>query len=171
MGGARKKKTSFLTTILKYFVHGFLFALLFTLFFLGAAIVMGFVGAIVSLTSVFGFGFLLVFLIGLAILYIVPLIVGAANTIVANYLWFRVKFGFVATWIHGVAFILALAPIQVFVAAAMLALPQPWPLIFGMIVGAFVDGFIGKQIAGLWKVNEEETDARLQKPYANCNFN
>lgn len=124
-------------SILKYFVHGIPFSLLslgIMLFAMG--IVLDLIGS--------GLGGIVALI---AALCAIPLFIGVANFLITKFLWFRVKFSLTGTWGHGV-FLLMFLVIVAFVASLPLSvIPQPAAIVIGFIVGAFINGFLGKQIA------------------------
>jgi len=125
---------------MKYFVHGIAFSLLFT---------------VLAITWIFGFSLLILLgsFIGLIIgLILLMLIIGFVNNLITTFLWFSVKWG---TWdilFHGfVLFIALLFVNSVFITLPSLAFPGAITTVVTVIVGAFVDGFVCKKVAGWWE--------------------
>lgn len=135
--------------VLKYFAHGILFSLL--------AVGLLFVALrdLISLV-LFDVNGIIIFL---AILYIPPLFVGIANSLITKVLWFPVEFSWFGTWAHGGLMLVAFIVVGFIISWPLSGIPQSVIIIIDFIVGAFIDGFIGKQIAEMWKEmkSEEET--------------
>jgi hypothetical protein len=141
-------EASLAISILKYFIHGILFSLL------AAGLVL--VGtALLVFLAILGLGGILLVI---AILYIIPLFIGAANCVITGFLWFPVKYSWLGTWGHGVLLLICMIIVNLIISIPLSAIPQTAAIIIGFIIGAFVDGFIGKQIAGIWREEEEEQE-------------
>lgn len=74
--------------ISKYFVHGLLFSLLAIAFMIVGIVFLVFLVAL-------GLGGILLII---AMLVIFPLLIGAANSVITEYLWFPVKMSWTGTW-------------------------------------------------------------------------
>jgi hypothetical protein len=136
-----------LMTIVKYFIHGIVFSLIF---------------AIVGLFWAFIFGLLTVigafigFIIGIALLF---LIIGFINTLIAAFLWdIDSEMGFWRILFHGFVlfFAVLLVNLMVYYAPNMF-FPGMATTLIAFIVESFLNGFIGKQVAK-WASKEEHTE-------------
>ena len=124
----------------KYFIHGIAFSLLFVLL----AIVWVFV-----LVFLVGLGFIIGLLIGLGLLF---LIIGFLNSLITFLLWFEVKTSFWDIFFHGlVLFIVLLVVNGIFITAPSLAFPGITTTVITFIIACFLDGFVAKKVAGLWR--------------------
>jgi len=131
--------------LIKYFVHGIAFSLLFTV--LGIAWIFGLL-ALVMIGSFLGL------IIGLGLLI---LIVGFVNAVITTQLWFAVKSGFWDILLHGLVLFIALVLVNgIFVIAPSLAFPGIATTVVTFIIGSFIDGFVGKKVAGWWEQEFEE---------------
>ena len=142
----------------KYFAHGIGFSLLFSIL----AIVWAFIFVILVLI-----GFILGLIIGIIILI---LIVGGLNSLITSLLLFRVKTSFLNILGHGIVLTIALVIANsIFVIVPSLLLPGMATTIITLIIGSFVDGFIGKKVAGWWEEGTEEnvSEAPLYYPIFN----
>jgi uncharacterized membrane protein SpoIIM required for sporulation len=76
--------------------------------------------------------------------------------VITEYLWFPVKYSWLGTWGHGVLLLIALIIVNLIVSLPLSAIPSIEAIIIvSLIVGAFIDGYIGKQIAEIWRKEEE----------------
>lgn len=140
-----KRKENTWKTLAKYFVHGIVFSLLFTV--LVIAWIFGFL-ILVILGSFIGL------IIGLGILM---LIIGGLNSFLTGLLWFRVKTSFWCILGHGIVlFIVLLIVNGIFVLAPSLAFPGIGTTVVTFVIGSFLDGFVGKKVAGWWKEEYRE---------------
>jgi hypothetical protein len=132
--------------VAKYYVHGVVFSLLFTILAIGW--LFGFL-ALVLVGSFLGLA------IGLALLVI---IVGAVNSLITGWLWFDVKGGWIVTLFHGIILMIVLLGVN----GVLVLLPQLYfpgiatTIIFSFVIAPFVEGFIGKKVASIWKQELEE---------------
>jgi len=139
-------KESWVISILKYFAHGVLFSVLATVFIFVAA-------EFLALLATLGAGGIL---LAIAALYIVPIVLGAANCVITEFLWFPVKFSWLSTWLHGILMFLALIVVNLIALMPFSVLPLTAAIILSLITGAFIDGYLAKQIAELWKKEKKE---------------
>lgn len=124
----------------KYFIHGIAFSLLFVLL----AIVWVFV-----LVVLVGLGFIIGLIIGLGLLF---LIIGFLNSLITIHLWFEVKTSSWDLFFHGlVLFIVLLIVNGIFITAPSLAFPGITTTAITFIIACFLDGFVAKKVAELWK--------------------
>jgi hypothetical protein len=141
--------------LLKYFIHGFVFSLLF--FLLTIAWLFGMLLLIV-------FGSFIGLIIGAGILM---LIVGCLNTFLTSLLWFPVKTSFWSITGHGIVLFMVLLVVNgIFVTVPSLAFPGIAAGVFALIVGSLVDGFVCKKVASWWEEEfpegiPEEVEAKL----------
>lgn len=127
----------------KYFVHGIAFSLLFLIL----GIVWVFVLAVLTaLGSIIGF------IIGFVLLF---LIVGFLNSSITLYLWFEVESSFGILCLHGFALTIILLILDIIiVTSASLAFSEIATRAVTFIISTFLYGFVGKKVAGLWRVRE-----------------
>jgi hypothetical protein len=135
-----------LTVFLKYLAHGFLFSLL----VVGLVFVFTFVLSLIAVFAAFYTGLAIV-LLAIAALAALPLLFSAANIVVTKRLWFPVESGLIGMWVQGAMLLLALLPLSIVVFALSSLLPPPWDTIANIITHSFIDGAIGKYIAGFWE--------------------
>ena len=132
--------------LVKYFVHGILFSIL--------GLILGFVWAAVFIALVL-FGFIIGLIIGLVIFL---LSMGWLNSIVTDIVWHTpIKTNWASVFFHGLVLSIAFLVVHVPSLILNLAIPSTITVVLLLIVYAFVDGFIAKQIAGMW---EEECPLR-----------
>lgn len=140
---APAKKLGF-KTILKYFAHGLTFSVLYfamVLFWTLILTILVVSGAIIGL------------IIGLGILF---LIIGALNSEITSFLWFPVEASFWKVLLHGVVLFIVLLIVQgIFVWIPNFVFPSVLVQIVTLIVGTFLNGLVGKAVAGLWKGRED----------------
>lgn len=137
-----------LKMILKYFFHGVLFSLLFL--FLGLA--WFFVTALLV-----SFGGIIGLLIGIGLLF---LVVGYVNTVLGVQIWnIEMKAGMTNMFFHGLALFVLLLIVNLTTSFL------PNQLIPGIVtrsttfvIGAFIDGFIGKKTASWFGYEHLETN-------------
>lgn len=130
----------------KYFIHGFAFSLLFTILTIAWAFL---------LLVLVALGFIIGLIVGLGFLM---LIVGFANAIITTQLWFPIKAGFLDLVLHGLVMFIALLFVNgIFILGPSLMFPGIATTVVTFIIAAFVDGFVGKQIAGFWSDLREES--------------
>jgi len=142
MAEEEKPKESFAILILKYFAHGVLFSLL----AVGLIFAAGF---ILLFLAILGLGGILLIL---AMLYVIPLFFGVANCVITGYLWFPVKYSWLGTWVHGILLLIALIIEGLIIALPLSVIPSIEAIIIvGLIISAFIDGYIGKKIAEIWR--------------------
>lgn len=134
-----KEKEGALKIVVKYFVHGIAFSLLFAL--LVVAWAFGLV-MLVVLGSFIGLA------IGVAVLI---LIVGFLNAVITTQLWFEVKTGFWDLLLHGLVLLIVLVIVNgLLVTAPSLVFPGIPTTIITFIIGTFVNGFVGRKVAEWW---------------------
>ncbi len=137
-----------LKLLIKYFLHGVLFSLLFTLMGLGGVFVMVF---LVLLGSIIGL------IIGIIIFI---LIAGAVNSVIADLIWgLSMDMSVKILFIHGLILFVVLAVVNGFVVIApQILFPGTATTAVTFIVGSVLDGMIGKFIAEIWGGYEQEGD-------------
>jgi len=147
----------------KYFLHGILFSAIFlVLAFLWAVllVVLALIGSLIGLA------------IGFVVLFF---LIGGLNSLLANFIW---SIPTVKDWkgllAHG--FVLFISLFMVHVPSILVNFLMPsWAIIVVLfIVYAFIDGLVGKKVAGWW-VKEEakeyvpgETPKSFLKKCVNC---
>lgn len=140
-----KEKEKAWKSIAKYFIHGILFSLLFNV--LAIAWALGLL-MLVVLGSFLGLA------IGVVVLI---LIIGFLNAVITTQLWFKVKTGFWDLLLHGlVLFIVLLIVDGIFVMIPCLVFPGMFTTIITFIIGSFLNGLVGKRIAGWWEEEYRE---------------
>jgi hypothetical protein len=131
--------------VAKYFIHGIVFSLLFTVLVIAwtlGLLMLVVLGALVGLA------------IGVAVLI---LIVGFLNAVITAQLWFKIKTGFWDLLLHGlVLFIVLLIVNGIFVMGPRFVFPGISTTIITFVIGSFLDGLVGKRIAGWWKEEHRE---------------
>jgi len=151
-----KEKAKTWKVILKFFVHGFAFSLLFSfLFFI-------WVGGLAILVSLGSF-------IGLIIAFgLLMLIIGFVNYILTPWLWFPVKAEFWDILIHGlVLFIILLIVNAIFITIPSLIFPGIVTTITTSVVGSFIDGYVARFVAGWWKTEREGISEAVKAEWLN----
>lgn len=140
-----KKREKAWKILTKYFVHGIAFSLLFAI-----------------LTLAWFFSLLLLIILGSFIgliigLGILMLIIGGLNSFLTSLLWFPVRTSFWGILGHGFVLLIVLLIVDgVFVIIPSLAFPAMSTTVITFIVGSFLNGFVGKKVAGLWKQEYRE---------------
>ena len=127
--------------LVKYFIHGVVFSALFTI------LIIAWTFFTLLLVSIGG-------LIGLAIgLVIMVVVIGFVNGVVTALLWFPVKSGFWELIGHGLMLLIILVLVNVVVIwVPSLIFPSNLvTTIVTFLVGAIVDGYVGKAIAGWFR--------------------
>jgi hypothetical protein len=125
---------------LKYFLHGVSFSLLMLVLGLAWAILFVILAAV---------GFLIGLIIGLIVLFI---LVGGLNSFLTHMIWgIPIKTDWKSLLAHGFAFIVALlvAEIPSFLVTSYAPGLATTAVLF--IIDAFIDGFIGKNVACHWE--------------------
>ncbi len=124
----------------KYFVHGILFSVL----YLVLVIVWAFILVALVVAGAF---------IGLIIGFVILMfIVGGLNSFLTDLLWFPVKTPWQSVLGHGfVLFIVLVIANLIIVTAPSLAFPNIATWVVTFLIGAFVNGYIAKNIASMWK--------------------
>lgn len=129
-----------LKDLVKYFVHGIVFSILFT---------------ILAIAWIFGFLVLLLLgsFIGLIIGFVLlMLIVGFVNAVITAQLWFPIKYEFWSLLGHGFVLFIVLSIVNaIFILAPSLAFPGIATSVVTFIIGSFLDGLVGKWVAGWFK--------------------
>lgn len=129
----------------KYFIHGIAFSILFLI--LGIAWTFAFAFLVII-------GFVIGLIIGLGLLF---LMVGYLNSVITMNLWFEVKTSFWDLFFHGLALFVILFVINgIFVTVPFLFFPGIATTLTTLVIVAFLDGFVAKKIAGLWKQEYRE---------------
>lgn len=129
-----------LRTISKYFIHGFAFSILFSVMF----ILWIFIFAVLIVA-----GAIIGLIIGLGLLV---LIVGYLNSEITGFLWFEVDQEFWNLLFHGgVLFVALLAVNAIIIWVPTTIFPSVGVQIITLIIGSFVDGVVGKEIAAIWQ--------------------
>jgi len=136
----RKMEESLWRNISKYFLHGILFSVLYLAMLFAWAFLFGLlivVGAFIG------------FIIGFIVLFF---ILGGLNSILASIIW-SISTRTAWTSLLGHGFILFIALIIAHIPAIVinLVVPDLTTTIVLFIVNAFIDGFIAKNVAGLWE--------------------
>jgi len=127
----------------KYFVHGVLYSIF--------GIVMLFVWAFILLFLV-AIGSILGLIIGLGVLV---LFIGGLNSIITLLLWFPVKMSFWNIIFHGLTLSIVLLIVNgIFITIPNLVFPDISTTVITFILGAFLNGIVGKAIAGIWREEE-----------------
>lgn len=131
--------------LLKYFVHGIAYSVLFLILAIGWVFVFAILVAL---------GWIIGLIIGLGLLL---LIIGFVNSVITSWLWFPVKMSFWSTLFHGFVLLIALLVVNgVFVIAPSLVFPGLVTTVVTFIVGSFLNGFVGKTVAGWWREEAPE---------------
>ncbi len=143
----------------KYFLHGFLFSLL--------TIILGFVGMFFLLALTIA-GLFIGFIIGILLIL---LAVGVLNTTLTSLLWdIPIKMGIVSLLGHGFVLLLALLLVHIpaiIVTFATASHPLSWIVsIMSFVAYAFVDGYVAKNVAGMWE-QEYESGYDYEAGYEN----
>jgi len=129
-----------LTIIAKYFAHGILFSTL----FLVLTTVLGYIAAILTEIDL-----LLVVLIGF---WLLCPIIGFANSVITSFLWFEVEKSLSGIMVHGFIFLIVLFLVNtIVIVVPSLVFPGTVTISVTFIIGAFLDGFIGRVVAELWR--------------------
>lgn len=139
-----EEEASLSSILLRYFGHGFLFAVLY--------LVLLFVWAVALLFLVVA-GFLIGLLLGLVLLFF---IVGGLNTLLTEEIWdIPVRSGWQSILGHGflLFIVLLIASVPNIIINALV--PGPVTTIVFFVIYCFVNGFIAKEV-GSWFEEEEE---------------
>ncbi len=149
--------------MMKFFVHGLLFSLLFTLLaFAGifALLVLVTLGSFIGL--ILGLGILIVFL-------------AVSNNVIVMFVWdFEMKWSFLSLLGHGTVLFIALLVIHVPMALLLSTIfPGTATVVVIFIIGCFIDGAVGKAVAQWWVSDGYEdtaTDSSEQEtlPFQFC---
>ncbi len=124
----------------KYFTHGIAFSLLFVVLALVGIFIIAFLTLIGSFIGL---------IIGLGILMVA---VGGLNCFLADIIWgIETNTSFWSLLLHGVALFFVLLIVNlILVIGPNLAFPRIETTVITFIIGAFVDGFIGKSLASMF---------------------
>jgi hypothetical protein len=148
-----KMKESMWKAASKYFLHGVLFL---TLYFVLIFLWVYFLAALVWI------GLFLGLIIGLILLFF---IVGGLNSFLTNLIWsMPVKTGLKSLLGHGLVLFLLLLVVNIPHAIMNLLAPSLTTTILLLIIYAFVDGYVAKNVAGLWKKQPEEPEVIGKTP-------
>jgi hypothetical protein len=129
----------------KYFLHGIVFSILFLV------LAFAWIFLLLFLTAI---GFIIGLIIGFGVLL---LIVGFLNSSITSLLWFEVKTSFWDLFFHGLAlFIILLVVNGIFVSVPLLVFPGIATTVATLILATFLNGFVGKKVAGLWEKEYRE---------------
>jgi len=130
--------------VAKYFAHGIVFSVLYTILYIAWAF--GLL-VLVQLGSFIGL------IIGFILLM---LIIGFVNCFITSWLWFPVDSGFWQILLHGFLLFITLTIADlILVFAPSIYLPGITTSIITFIVSSFINGFIAKTVAGLWETEPE----------------
>jgi len=146
----------------KYFLHGILFSIIF--------LVLAFLWAVLLVVLVL-VGSLIGLIIGFAVLFF---IIGGVNSVLTNHIWsIPTEKDWKSLFVHG--FILSISLFIVHVPSILVNFLMPgWAtMVVLFIVYAFIDGLVGKNVAG-WRLEEVkeyapgETPKSFLKKCINC---
>jgi hypothetical protein len=127
-------------TLAKYLIHGLLFYVLYAIFFLVWAFILV---ILVTLGAFIGL------IIGLAVL---AFFLGGINSFLTDLLWFPIETSWKSVLFHGsVLFIVLLVVNVIIVAIPTIILPSITTTILTFITATFVDGYVAKNVASMWK--------------------
>jgi uncharacterized membrane protein len=127
-------------TSAKYLIHGLLFYVLF--------LVLSFIWAFILVTLV-TVGAFIGLIIGLAILVF---ILGGINSFLTDLLWFPTETSWKSVLFHGSVLLIVLLLVNVIIVAIpTMVLPNITTTIITFITAAFVDGYVAKKVASMWK--------------------
>jgi hypothetical protein len=139
------KEFSWTSKLIRYFLHGIAFSTLLLLL----AFVWVFILAILTMV-----GFIIGFIIGFIVLFF---FVGGLNTSLTDFIWSTpIESGGVTLFIHGIGLFLILLVVSLPSFLLTRILPSLATSIFVFVAYAFIDGFIAKNLAFVWK--EEAID-------------
>jgi len=116
-------------------------------------------------------GFIIGLLIGLVVLF---LIMGWLNTMITEVVWHvPVKTGWTTVLVHGLVLSIVFLLVHIPSIVINLAAPSVITVAVLLIIYAFVDGFIAKRIAGMWRQETPremvgETPKVFLKSCVNC---
>jgi hypothetical protein len=147
-----RQEFSWPSKLVRYFLHGIAFSTLLLLL----AFVWVFILAILTML-----GFIIGFIIGFIVLFF---FIGGLNTLLTDFIWSTtVRSSWVILFIHGVGlfFILLILTLPSYLLTR--SLPSLATSIFVFVAYAFVDGFIAKNLAFVWK---EETSGSSDRDEA-----
>ncbi len=97
-------------------------------------------------------GSILGLIIGLGVFV---LIIGGLNSIITSFLWFPVKMSFSNVFFHGLALSIALLIVNgIFITIPNLVFPGVSTMVVTLVLGALLNGIVGKAIAGIWREEE-----------------
>lgn len=147
-----KEKEKAWKIITKYFIHGIVFSFFFTVLVIAWTI---------GLLMLVVLGSFIGLAIGVAVLI---LTVGFLNAVITTQLWFKVKTGFWDLLLHGLVFFIVLLIVNgIFVMGPRFVFPGIATTIITFIIGSFLDGLVGKRIAGWWKEENREAFSEATK--------
>jgi len=130
---------------LKYFLHGLAFSVIF--------LVLAFVWAFILVILVL-IGWLVGLIIGVIVLFF---LIGGLNSFLTDFIWsIPIKTKWTSLLGHGFLLFIALIFAHIPALLISLSVPSLATTIVLLIVNAFVDGFVAKNVAAIWKVEEEE---------------
>lgn len=123
-----------------YFIHGFVFSLLFFGFFLEWTVFVAFLPSEVAMIGQ---------ALGLVALFF---LVGFLNALVTGRLWFKVTYRLWDLLFHGlILFGILYAINSIFIAWPYESSPGIPTAVIALIIAAFINGFLAKIVAGQWK--------------------
>lgn len=129
-------------TFFKYFLHGILLSLVTTVLISGGIVFILFL-------ALLGLGGILLML---AMIYVLPALVGVANTIVTRFLWHGMEVTWLGVWIHGIILMILLVITNfLFITIPSWYIPSILTSMITFIIVSFPNEYIGKHIARFWK--------------------
>ena len=138
-------------SLLRYFLHGLAFSIIF--------LVLEFVWAIIFAILI-EVGLIIGFIIGLILLF---LIIGGLNSFLTDLIWsIPIKTGWKSLLGHGFILFIALILVHIPAIAVDFIVPNLATTIVLFIIYALIDGFVAKNVAAHWEEEEEkEIEERL----------
>lgn len=129
-------------TFFKYLLHGILLSLVTIVLISGGVIFILFL-------ALLGLGGILLVLV---MFYVLPALVGVANSIVTRFLWHGTEVTWLGVWIHGIALMtLLLITNFLFITIPSWYLPSTLSSVITFIVVSFPNGYVGKYLARFWE--------------------
>ncbi len=143
-----EEQKSFGFLLSRYFLHGFLFSIVFLLLVLGWAVV---------LIVLVAFGAIIGLILGLILLLF---IIGGLNTFLMKEIWgLSVKGDWKSLLVHGLILFLVLFIVSIPSFVVNAVFPSIPIQIIVFIVYCFIDGYVARGVGGGW---EEQTDYNSQ---------
>ena len=129
-------------TFFKYLLHGILLSLVTIVLISGGVI-------FVLFLALLGLGGILLLLV---MIYVLPALVGVANSIVTRFLWHGMGVTWLGVWIHGIILMILLFITNfLFITIPSWYLPSTLSSVITFIIVSFPNGYMGKYIARFWK--------------------